>query len=100
MTYVLIAALCMVLILSLALIISVVRNLQYADKLEVLGDQIEESLDILDDSYQRIAKAAEMPVMSDEPIVRQLLQDIKHAKHAVLLVANKVVVFDREDDDE
>lgn len=100
MIYALIAASALVVVLSAVLIISIARNLQYADKLEVLGDQIEESLDVLDDAYQRIAKVAEMPVMSDEPIIQQLLQDIKHAKHAVLLVANKVVVFDREDDDE
>lgn len=100
MTYALTASIVLIVVLLSALVISIARNLQYAEKLEVLGDQIEESLDILDDAYQRIAKVAEMPVMSDEPIIQQLLQDIKHAKHAVLLVANKVVVFDREDDDE
>jgi hypothetical protein len=72
----------------------------YVDKLEELGNQIDESLDVLDDCYHRIAKATEIPVMSDEPVIRELISDIKHVRMAVLLVANKLVLFDQEENSE
>lgn len=84
--------------LSALLFVSVRQNLQYSEKLEELGDQIDESLDILNGCYQRIAKAAETPVLSDEPIVQQLISDIKLTRDSVLLVANKIVIFDSTDE--
>lgn len=91
----------LVAVLGTSLFLSVKRNLELEDRFEEVGDQVEESLDILNDCYQRIAKVAEMPVTSDDPVIVQLLSDIKLTKHAILLVANKVVTFDRtEDEDE
>lgn len=90
----------LVIVLGTSLFFSVKRNLEMSDRFDEMGDQVEESLDIMNDCYQRIAKVAEMPVTSDDPIVQQLLVDIKHTKHAILLVANKVVTFDREGEDE
>lgn len=72
--------------------------LLFNNKHEELVDQIEQSLDILDECYQRITKATEIPLASDDPIIKDLLLDIKHAKDAVLLVANKIVSFDQPDD--
>ena len=91
---------CLVVMLSVGLFISVRRNLELDDKFDELGEQVEESLDIIDDCYQRIAKVAETPVATDDPLVQQLVADIKHTKAALLLVANKVVTFDRGDEDE
>lgn len=90
----------LVVLLSAGLIISVRRNLELDDKFDELGDQVEQSLDIIDDCYQRIAKVAETPVATDDPLVQQLVADIKYTKAALLLVANKVVTFDRDDDEE
>ena len=97
----LVAGLCVVIVvLSFLLFLSVRRNLELADRFEEVGEQVEASLDILNDCYQRIAKVAETPVGSDEPFVQQLIADIKHTKHAILLVANKIVTFDQQDEDE
>lgn len=79
---------------------SVKKNLEFEERFEEMGVQTEQSLDILNDCYQRIAKVSEMPVGSDDPVIQQLLADIKHTKHAILLVANKVVTFDRVEDEE
>lgn len=65
-----------------------------------IENQVEESLDILDESYQAIGKILETPVMSDDIFVRQVLSDIKSAHDAVLLVASKIVVFGGEDDED
>lgn len=89
-----------IVVLSVALLVSIKRNLQLVEKIDELGDQVEESLDVLDDCFQRIVKASEIPVMSDEPVVQQLLNDIKQTRHAVLLVANKLITFDQEETEE
>jgi hypothetical protein len=70
------------------------QNLQLNDKHEELVDQLEESLDILDECYARITRASDMEVLSDEPIVREVMSSIRHAKHAVLMIANKIVIYD------
>lgn len=100
MTAALIILCILVVVLGISLFFSVRRNLELSDRFDEMGDQVEESLDILNDCYQRIAKVAEMPVTSDDPVIQQLLSDIKHTKHAILLVANKVVTFDRAEEDE
>lgn len=90
-----------IVVLGLALFFSIRRNLELDERFEEMGEQVEESLDILNDCYQRVTKVSEMPVTSDDPVVQQLLSDIKYAKHAILLIANKIVTFDRpEDEDE
>ena len=96
------ALLCVVIaVLGVALFFSIRRNLELDERFEEMGEQVEESLDILNDCYQRVTKVSEMPVTSDDPVVQQLLSDIKYAKHAILLIANKIVTFDRpEDEDE
>jgi len=73
--------------------VTIKKNLVLNDQREELVDTIEESLDMLEDIYERIAAAAEIPVLSDEPIIRDLLSDIKRLKNAVLLIASKVVVY-------
>jgi hypothetical protein len=79
--------------------ISARRNLQLIDKLDEVGDQVDESLEVLNECYGRIARTADTPVMSDEPLIRELMNDIRLARDAVLLVANKLVSFDQEEDD-
>jgi len=85
-------------------IVTLKKNLQLSDQREHLVDQIEESLDMLDDIYQRLAHNAEIPVLSDDPIVREVVADIKRAKNAVLAIAGKVVIYgedqNAEDGDE
>lgn len=95
-----IALILLVIILVVTLFFSVRRNIRNDDRFEELGDQIKESLDILDECYQRISRTADTPVTSDDPIIQQLVSDIKYAKHAILLIAHKVVVFDGPDDDD
>lgn len=72
------------------------KNLVLEDQREELVDQIEESLDMLDDVYTKIAHSAEIPVLSDDPIIKDLLHDIRRAKNAVLAIASKVVIYGTE----
>jgi hypothetical protein len=90
-----------VLVLMLAgsvwLNVHTIRNyFGYGDHRENLVDTIEEALDVLDECYTSIAHAAEIPVLSDEPIIRDLLSDIRRTKNAVLAIAGKVVIYGEE----
>lgn len=80
--------------------VTIKKNLHLEDQREELVDTIEESLDMLDECYTRIAHAAEIPVLSDEPVIRDLLSDIKQAKNAVLAIASKVVMYGDDEQDE
>jgi hypothetical protein len=99
MTYALAFLVALVIVLSTLLWFSVKRNLLYSDKQEELGDQIEESLDIINECYKRISRISGIPAASDDPIIRQLVSDIKYTRESLLLIANKVVSFEQEDDD-
>lgn len=86
-------------VVSVVLYYSIKKNLELLQLLDDLNDQVEESLDILDGSYQRISQKASLEVMSDEPVVRELIADMKSAKDALILVANKIVQpLDQTDD--
>lgn len=100
MIYAICGLVAIILVLSALLWISVRKNLEFEGKFQEIGEQIDESLDILNDCYQRIAKVSEIPVTSDDPYIQQLVADIKHAKNAILLVANKVVTFDSDEDEQ
>lgn len=98
-------AISVALVISLvALYFSVSVNLKLGRIVLAFEDQVEESLDVLDESYQHIAEIAAMPVMSDEPIIRNVMFNIKQARDAVLVVANKLVAFEpaksRDDNDD
>lgn len=85
--------------LSLALYFSVQKAFALDDKFQELGRQVESSLDILDECYNRISAVSETPVFSDEPVVKQLMNDVAYSRHALLLIANNIVTFDRDDEE-
>ena len=74
--------------LMTGLVISVKKNFELYDKIEALGEQVERSLDILDECHQRIDLKSKTNVLFDDPVVKDFLQDITDCKTAVLLVAN------------
>lgn len=89
-------------ILFSLLVFSVRLNLRLRDKLEEIIYQIDESLDILDACYKRVAQKAKMEVFSDDPTVRSFINDIKRTRDVILVVANLLVepVKDDSDDDD
>lgn len=76
---------------------SVHMNLKLARTIFSVEDQLEESLDILDENYQHMAHAATIPVMMDEPVVRDVINRIKNSRDALLLIANKLTAFNKGD---
>lgn len=85
-------------ILLLLLCLSVYFNYKFARIIFNVEDQVEESLDILDECYGRIARIAQTEVASDDPFVKDVVVTVRKARDAVLLVANKLVAFASDND--
>lgn len=65
-----------------------------------LEEEIEDSLDILDDMFKEMAQLLEVPVVYDDPVVRQVVDIMKRLKQTILLIANKITTVTRSDEDE
>lgn len=72
---------------STALGFSVMRNIQYMDKIDEIEDSISTAIEILNEQYRLIDKKTKIEVFSDEPIIRDLVRDINVARNSVLAVA-------------
>jgi hypothetical protein len=66
------------------------KHLSLLEKFDTIVEQVEESLDVIDSSYNRMTNLLETPVLLDDPIVVELVQSAKNAKDSLLLVANKI----------
>jgi hypothetical protein len=80
-------------VLAVALALTLYFNYKLAKLVFRLEDQIEESLDIIDDCYGKISRAAETQVFSDEPFVQNFMKDLATIRGAILLIANKIFLF-------
>jgi len=66
---------------------SVMRNIQYMEKIDELEESLRTTVQILDEQYEKIEKKTRIEVFSDEPIIRELVRDISVARNAVLTTA-------------
>jgi len=82
-----------------ACILAVQRSLVLIEKIDEINVQVEESLDIIDTSYASVSKHLESPVLFDDPVVVAMIRDVKQARDAMLLVANKVTEPFQNDED-
>jgi hypothetical protein len=91
-------------VISFALYYSVKKNFQMMETLESTMEQIEESLELLEISKKRIEKKLKIELLSDEPIIRDLIDDMKLSKKSLLLISEKLTgikeVLDEENENE
>lgn len=83
---------------TLVLIIAIVASIAalvfgfYAIKFGIIllrvQDQLEESLDILDNQYQNINEVLQLPVYSDNIEVKSIVRNFQSARDSIVLVAN------------
>jgi hypothetical protein len=76
--------------LSALLALSIRKNLYLQEKVENISESLEETLDVLDLVYQRIVAKTQLEVLSDDPIVRELAQDLKLSRDSIQAVANLI----------
>jgi len=53
-----------------------------------MEDALEDCLDLLDERYESMSKILETPVFFDSMEVRQVVNNLKRSRDAVLVVAN------------
>ena len=73
---------------TLLLGLSVFFNVRFVRSLLKVQDSIEESLDVLDQTYISVTKILERPVFFDSVEVRQVVNEINKSRDAILYVAN------------
>lgn len=69
---------------------SVKKNLELIETLEQTMEQIEQSAEILDYYYKRLDKKARLEVFSDDPTIKELIEDMKQSRKAVLEITKQL----------
>jgi hypothetical protein len=75
---------------STMLLLSIRKNLQFVELIEDFFEETEESIKILEFHLSKIEKKSKLEIMLDDPIIRELVDDIKKSKEAVQLVKDKM----------
>ena len=86
-TSILIAA---IVILSLLLLVSLYFNYKHAILILNFIDEVEVSLDILDQKYSSIGEILEIPLFFDSPQIRDVHENIRDCRDSILKVASIV----------
>lgn len=76
---------------TIGLYYSIKKNLEYFETIERIITQLDESLDALEFCYKRIDKKAKLELFSNDPTIKELVEDIKMARQIVLLISEKLV---------
>jgi hypothetical protein len=60
-------------------------------------EEIEKSLDSLDERYRSISKVLEIPLFYDSPEVRRVVEDVRACRESILQVAQKLGRVEEEE---
>ena len=82
------------------LCVSLYYNYKHAILILNVIDNVEESLDLLDDKYRSISEILEIPLFYDSPQIRQVVADIKECQDSILFVANEIGRLEETQDGE
>lgn len=88
-----------ILLLGYLLYISTKKNLELMEMIDDVDEKVENCLDVLDACHQSFDLKLKMEVFTDEPVVKDLIQDIKNAKESVYLIAKSLNGDDTEKDE-
>ena len=84
--------------LVLMLILSLYYCIKFALIIVRVQDSIENSLDILDNSYSNISSILETPLFFDSPEVRRIMNELENSKDALLYIANDLTNYSIKED--
>lgn len=76
------------------------RYLELLDKIDDFKDVLGMSVEVLKDCHSSLDEKSKIEVFSDEPIIRDLVQDMIRARDAVLKINNVLDNIDQSIDDE
>jgi hypothetical protein len=91
-------------VLIIVLLVICVFSVYYAVKFGLvilqLEDIIEESIDNLDNSYNKLSSILEIPIFFDSVEVRQCVDEIKNARNSILLIGNSLTSINHKEYEE
>ena len=70
-----------------ALFFSLRKNIEFIDRIEEIEDRIEVAINVLHKQHSKLEEKSKIELFLDEPIVRDLINDIVIAKESVLKVS-------------
>jgi len=79
---------------------SVKKNLEWMEMFDSMTDDYKEVLETLDVLYKNVDKKSKLELFLDEPVTRELVDDIKETKKAIKKAAEKISVFIEEENEE
>lgn len=85
---------------SIFLYYSVKKNLEYMELLEEFEENFKETIETLNQYYTKIDKKSKLELFLDEPVTRELVEDIKGTKLAVKNAAEKLSIYVKEQQNE
>lgn len=69
---------------------SVKKSIELIETLESINLQIDSSVEELDYLHKKIEKKSKLELFSDEPAIRELVEDIKQAKKVVMKISESL----------
>ena len=85
-------------ILATLLGISVYFNIKHGLIIIRFTENIEDSLDVIDEKYSSISEILERPVFFDSVEIRQVIKDITGVRESLLAIANSIGSFENQSD--
>lgn len=88
-------------IFFIALYVSVRKNIELFDRLQQIDDVLQICVKVLDEQTTKIEEKTKMEVFSDEPVIKELVNDMNVAKETVINVSNLLDdLVEKQDDKE
>jgi len=84
--------------LGSCLFISVNKNLDQQDSIDTIRDMMQESINHLNNVFIKVEAKTKLEVMSDDPIVRDLVNDIRDARDTLKYVLDSILTLATSDD--
>jgi hypothetical protein len=76
--------------LAVGLYHSVKKNLELIDTLEETSAVVETCLEDLNYCYKRVDKKLKLELLSDDPVVKELVEDMKVARRAIANISERL----------
>jgi hypothetical protein len=72
------------------------KHLDLLENFDSLNEKIENSLDAVESSCKNLSKLLKTPVLFDDPIVVEMVQNAKNARNALLATIDRLAPNDEE----
>ena len=81
-------------VLALLLVLSILYNIKFAMTLLRVQDAVQESLDVIEEKHRDISEILTVPLFYDSPQIKQVVDDLRASRDAILYVAEEFAVID------